>query len=72
MVLCCRFGACSFKIRPFWNPLPLNVTVCGLAESGTGFGLTDVIAGAAVITVRFTDWLATPPTVTTTGKLVVA
>ena len=67
-----RLGFSTRTDAPFWKPLPLMSTVCGLAESGTGFGLIEVIEGGGVATMRFTDWLATPPTVTTTGKLALA
>ena len=63
----CADGDCSFSVKPVSNPVPLKVTVWGFAERGTGLGLTEVMVTGACPTMRFTDWLATPPTVTTTG-----
>jgi len=60
-------GDCRLSVKPLSNAVPLKVTVWGLAERGTGLGLTDVIVTSACPTMRFTDWLATPPTVTTMG-----
>jgi hypothetical protein len=43
----CEDGDCSFKPRPVWKPEPVNITVWGFAERGTGLGLTEVIVTGA-------------------------